>query len=199
MVVASGAGARTDRHPVRSGQRADGRNRNENPPAREAPAPDAPHITCPQAWSPQTTGESAQSTSNCRSVLVVAAQNIAPERRANHGSVCTSGTLALGPAGATGVRPGCSIARLSTRKAGDPQTPASRPPSPRGLEWAITTPSKRCRESVPNQAWVKHGQPELALGNPRGRTDGNPRAAVIAATGGPESENGCPAGKSAAE
>jgi hypothetical protein len=29
----SGAGAKTDRHPVRSGQQVDGRNRNENPVA----------------------------------------------------------------------------------------------------------------------------------------------------------------------
>ena len=34
---ASGAGAGADRHPVRSGQRADGRNRNENPVAGVAP------------------------------------------------------------------------------------------------------------------------------------------------------------------
>jgi hypothetical protein len=43
----SGAGTRTDRHPVRSGQRADGRNRNENPVAGRGPrAGGASHVIC---------------------------------------------------------------------------------------------------------------------------------------------------------
>src|SRR6266480_4394091 len=51
---ASGAGAGADRHPVRSGQRADGRNRNENPVAGRGPAPDALHRTCRNRGAHQT-------------------------------------------------------------------------------------------------------------------------------------------------
>ena len=47
--LSSGAGARTDRHPVRSGQQAGGRNRNENPVAGRGPQPEAPQVTCHHA------------------------------------------------------------------------------------------------------------------------------------------------------
>ena len=50
----SGAGAKTDRHPVRSGQQVDGRNRNETPSPGEAPAPDVRAIEsliCVQAFA----------------------------------------------------------------------------------------------------------------------------------------------------
>lgn len=50
----SGAGATANRHPVRSGQQADGRNRNENPVAGRGPAPDAPLTTCPTHGAHQT-------------------------------------------------------------------------------------------------------------------------------------------------
>ena len=50
----SGAGARANRHPVRSGQQADGRNRNENPVAGRGPASDAPYTTCPTHGTHQT-------------------------------------------------------------------------------------------------------------------------------------------------
>jgi hypothetical protein len=56
----SGAGARTDRHPVRSGQRTDGRNRNENPVAGPGPrAGRAAHVTCRNRAAHQTTGDNA--------------------------------------------------------------------------------------------------------------------------------------------
>ena len=42
----SGAGARADRHPVRSGQRADRRNRNENPVAGRGTRAGRAAITC---------------------------------------------------------------------------------------------------------------------------------------------------------
>jgi hypothetical protein len=53
----SDAGAKTDRHPVRSGQQVTEETGTKTPSPGEAPAPDASHITCPQAWSPQTTGQ----------------------------------------------------------------------------------------------------------------------------------------------
>jgi hypothetical protein len=48
----SGAGARTDRHPVRSGQRADGRNRNENPVARRGTPRRTRRTYLAQPWRP---------------------------------------------------------------------------------------------------------------------------------------------------
>jgi GAF domain len=62
------------------------------------------------------------------------------------------------PASTADARRATGPSRTHTRKAGDPQPPASRPPSPRGREWAITATPKRWPESAPNRARAKHAQ-----------------------------------------
>jgi hypothetical protein len=49
-------------------------------------------------------------------------------------------------------------ARLSNAEGGRPPTTGLSPSFPRGREWAITTPSKGCRESAPSRARAKHGR-----------------------------------------
>jgi hypothetical protein len=64
------------------------------------------------------------------------------------------------PDAADGTPGGCSRSSAKYVEGGRPPNTGLPPPSPRGREWAITTPSKRCRESAPNRARAKHARSE---------------------------------------